>query len=168
MTQQIQEKYGELYKKRGHGKRSKKKSYPLPGATRRQMMMNLGQGQGYSTAYRSAQTWIVLNCIREIFVRFTCLLVLFIVHNILFNLDYILGLDIYAPFTINLNTYLQKLFGKLLFFGIVYTVKKALRIIFDQSIGYGVSFVFIFSVLLDGNSWLNSLLNLAVLGSLFL
>ncbi|XP_060565094.1 E3 ubiquitin-protein ligase RNF180-like [Ruditapes philippinarum] len=165
LTEKIKVQYDNLYKQRHHDMRRKRASYPLPCSTHSQRRM---EQFGHYPDHGNAQESIINRCFHDILTRFAWLLLLFVVHNILFMLDTVFMWDLYAPISVKYNSYLFRLAGKLILFGILHIVRKAIRINLDQTIGHLVSFVFIFSVLLDGNSWVNSLLNLVMIGSLFL
>lgn len=112
---------------------------------------------------------IIKRCVQEILVRLAWLLLLFAVHNLLFRLDTWLQWDVYAQKAAHFNQYLLTLTSKFVLFGVIYIIKKYFRINMESAfMGQAVLFVFIFSVLWDSDSWIQFMINMVVLGSLFL
>ncbi|XP_053377126.1 uncharacterized protein LOC123529898 [Mercenaria mercenaria] len=174
LTELINTQYGTLYKERRHELRKRRKdNYPLPSCTPGQHLRYMQRQQQQSSTtpwtYRREQNFIIQGCFQEILVRFAWLLLIFLIHNTLFHLDTWLMWDVYAPFSLNFNSFLLALTCKLVLFGIIYCVKKYFYIHMENEfMGQAVLFVFIFSVLWDNNSWIQSMLSMVVLGSLFL
>lgn len=169
MSESINTQFEKYDKERGHEIRQKRKEkYPLPGCTPRQYGRYLRNHPRHWTI-RNERNFIITSCFQEILVRFSWLLLLFFLHNVLFEVDTWFMWDIYAPYSVNFNNFLLTLTCKLVLLGVIYCVKKCFYInIESQFMGQAVLFVFIFSVLWDSSSWIQCALNVIVLGSLFL
>lgn len=172
LNESLQSNYKKQFDIRCQESRKQRNTYPLPSCSpaqyKRLQRENVDVGLR-PWSYRTEQNNILARCAQDILIRLAWLLLMFIFHNILLSLDHWLEWQIYAGRSVKFNYFLWTLTCKLILFGVIYCLKKYFRLrIENQFTGQAVLFVFIFSVLWDTDSWIQFMLNMAVIGSLFL